>query len=108
MDYYNKFPLVRLLESINENEFTQYKIVASKIFNPEIFLRAEGSNNEITRIAGNPPLRKNDNELLQEFSVFSVYMHGTRKGILGAEEEIKAAGEKLVDYLQKEYHLENE
>ena len=89
MDYYNKIPLVRLLESINETEFTQYKIIASKIFNPEIFISTEGSGNALTRISGNPPLRTTDNELLQELSVFAVYMHGTKKGILGADEEIK-------------------
>src|SRR5690242_571967 len=38
MEYYNTIPLVRLLESINETEFTQYKTAAAKIFNPEIFI----------------------------------------------------------------------
>jgi len=108
MDYYNKLPLVRMLENINETEFTQYKIVASKIFNPEIFVSTEGADNELKRIDGNPPLRTTDPELLQELSVFSVYMHGTKKGILGADEEMKKSGEALIEYLQKEYHLENE
>jgi hypothetical protein len=108
MDYYKKVPLVRLLESINETEFTQYKIVASKIFNPEIFISTEGSGNALTRISGNPPLRTTNNELLQELSVFAVYMHGTKKGILGADEDIKKSGGKLIDYLQKEYRLKDE
>ena len=47
-------------------------------------------------------------ELLQELSVFSVYMHGTKKGILGADEELKTAGAELIEYLQKEYHLKDE
>lgn len=105
MDYYNKVPLVRLLESINETEFTQYKIVAAKIFNPEIFVSTEGDNNEIKRINDNPPLRTTNNELLQELSIFAVYMHGTKKGILEADKEIKLAGEALIEYLKKEYHL---
>jgi hypothetical protein len=108
MDYYKKIPLVRLLESINETEFTQYKIVAAKIFKPEIFISTEGSGNEIKRVYGNPPLRTTDNELLQELSVFAVYMHGTKKGILGADDEIKKSGNELIDYLQKEYHLKDE
>ena len=105
MDYYNKLPLVRLLESINETEFTQYKTVASKIFEPQIFLNAEGANNEIKKISGNPPLRTKDTELLKELSVFAVYMHGTKKGVLNAEEEMKNAGKALINFLQKEYNL---
>jgi hypothetical protein len=108
MDYYKKIPLVRLLESINETEFTQYKSVAAKIFNPEIFVSTEGDGNEIKRVGGNPPLRTTDYELLQELSVFAVYMHGTKKGILGSDEEIKKSGAGLIEYLQKEYHLKSE
>ena len=107
MDYYKKIPLVRLLESINETEFTQYKIVAAKIFKPEIFVSAEGISDVINRVNGNPPLRTTDNELLQELSVFAVYMHGTKKGILSADTEIKKSGEELIGYLEKEYHLKN-
>lgn len=108
MDYYNTVPLVRLLESINETEFTQYKTVAAKVFNPEIFISTEGTGNEIRRVNGNPPLRTTDNELLQELSVYAVYMHGTKKGVLDADEKMKQAGAALIDFLQKEYHLKNE
>ena len=105
MTYYEKFPLIRLLESINENEFNEYKKVAAKIFNPAVFLKMEGNNGEIKRTSENPLLRTMDNELLQELSVFSVYMHGTKKGILRTDEELKIAGAELIEYLQKEYHL---
>jgi hypothetical protein len=108
MDYYNRVPLVRLLESINEAEFTQYKTVAAKIFNPEIFISTEGNGNEIKRINGNPPLRTTDFELIQELSVFSVYMHGTKKGVLDTDEKMKRAGAALIDFLQKEYSLKSE
>lgn len=106
MEYYNTITLVRLLESINETEFTQYKTAAAKIFNPEIFINTEGIGNEIKRINGNPPLRTTDNELLQELSVYAVYMHGTKKGVLDADEKMKKAGAELIDFLQKEYHLQ--
>ena len=106
MTYYEIFPLVRLLESVNENEFTEYKKVAAKIFFPAVFLTMEGINDDIKRIEDNPPLRTADNELLQELSVFSVYLHGTKKGILGADEKLKIAGAELIEYLQREYHLE--
>ena len=106
MTYYEKFPLVHLLESINETEFTEYKKVAAKIFDPAVLVRMEGNTDEIKRIFENPPLRTTDIELLQELSVFSVYMHGTKKGITAAAEELKVAGAELLEYLQKEYHLE--
>ena len=106
MTYYEKFPVIRMLESVNETEFTEYKKAASKIFNPAVFIKMEGENNEIKRTGENPALRTTDNEILQELSIFSVYMHGTKKGILEADEGLKIAGSELIEYLQKEYHLE--
>jgi hypothetical protein len=106
MSYYEKFPLIRLLESVNETEFNEYKKIAAKIFDPAVFLKMEGNNSEVKRTNENPPLRTRDNELLQELSVFSIYMHGTKKGILGVDEELKIAGSELIEYLQREYRLE--
>jgi hypothetical protein len=105
MAYYEKFPLVHLLESINETEFTEYKKVVAKIFDPSVLLQMEGPKDEIKRITGNPSLRTSDKELLQELSVFSVYLHGTKKGMLSATEELKTTGNELLKYLQEEYHL---
>ncbi len=105
MTYYEKFPIIRLLESINETEFTEYKKIAAKIFDPAVFLKMEGKNDEIKRTTENPSLRTTDSELLQELSVFSVYMHGTKKGILGNDEALKITGAELIEYLKKEYHL---
>ncbi len=105
MSYYEKFPLIHLLESVNETEFTEYKKMAAKIFYPAVFLKMEGINDEIKQTTENPPLRIADNDLLQQMSVFAVYMHGTKKGITGAVEELKVAGADLLKYLQKEYHL---
>jgi hypothetical protein len=106
MTYYEQFPLIRLLETINETEFTEYKKIAAKIFNPAVFKGMEGENGVIKRITENPPLRTKDNELLQELSVFAVYMHGTKEGILVSDEQLRKAGTELIEYLEKEYHLE--
>ena len=106
MAYYEKFPLIRLLESVNETEFNEYKKIAAKIFDPAVFLKMEGESGGIIRTTENPPLRTTNNELLQELSVFAVYMRGTKKGILGVAGELKIAGAELMEYLQKEYHLE--
>lgn len=105
MMYYEKLSLIHVLQSANETEFNEYKKVAAKIFAPNVFLKMEGNGREIKRITENPPLRTVDNELLQEFSVFAVYMHGTKKGIITSDNELKMEGANLVDYLQKEYHL---
>ena len=105
MSYYEKFTLIHLLESVNETEFTEYKKVAAKIFDPAVFLKMEGINDEIKRTSENPPLRITDNELLQELSIFAVYLHGTKKGILGADEQLKNVGAVLIKYLQKEYEF---
>ncbi len=106
MSYYEKFPLIRLLESVNETEFTEYKKVASKIFDPAVFIMMEGKNGEINRTNTNPLLHNKDVDLLQELSVFSVYMHGTKEGILGVDQELITSGAELINYLQKEYHIE--
>ena len=106
MMYYEKFALIHLLESVNETEFTDYKKVAAKIFSSAVFLKMEGNGSEIKRTSENFPLRSSDNQLLQELSIFSVYMHGTKKGILATDEELEIAGKELIGYLQKEYHLE--
>ncbi|HLK30956.1 MAG TPA: hypothetical protein VKT28_20430 [Puia sp.] len=109
MEYYEKFPIVHLLSTINESEFTEYKKIVSKVFNPAVMVRMEDVTTDgIKRISNNPPLRTNDYELFQEMSVYAVYMHGTKIGTLTADEEIRKAGAELIEYLQKEYHLESE
>lgn len=98
--------MIRLLESINETEFTQYKSVAAKVFDPLVFVNMEAKDGQIIRSSENPPLRTTDKELLQELSVFAVYMNGTKKGIMGGDDQLKTAGNELINYLKKEYRLE--
>ena len=107
MNYYEKLPLIHLLESINETEFTEYKKVAARIFDPNVFLKMEDERGDIKRIAENPPLRSNNNDLLQELSIFSLYMHGTKKTVINTDDDLKMEGAILIKYLQNEYHLEN-
>ena len=70
-------------------------------------MKMQDDNGNINRSPENPPLRTNSQELLQELSVFAVYMHGTKKGILVADKELKTAGLELINFLQKEYHVAN-
>jgi hypothetical protein len=105
MTYYEKFPTIRLLESSNETEFNEYKKIASKVFDPAVFISMEENNGQVKRSTENPALRKADRELLQELSVFAVYMRGTKIGILRVCEELKKSGLELIEYLKNEYHL---
>lgn len=106
MSYYERLQLVRLLESINETEFTEYKKTAARIFDPAIFVSIEGKNDEIIRPTGNPPLRTTDKDNLQELAVFTVYMHGTKKGMVTASNELRTAGGQLIKDLEAAYHLQ--
>jgi hypothetical protein len=106
MMYYDQLPLMHLLESINETEFTEYKKIAAKIFNPSILLKMEDDNGDVKRIADNPPLSNLDNQLLHELSVFSVYMQADKKTIARISSDLVAEGVELIKYLEKEYHLE--
>lgn len=107
MTYYEKLSLVRLLESVNETEFTEYKKAAAKVFDPQILVSMESVKGEIVRRNDNPPLKHMDADRLEELAIFSVYMHGTKNGIQEASGEMKRSGAALIKDLQKEYHLEN-
>jgi hypothetical protein len=106
MKYYDQLPLIHLLESISETEFKEYKTAAVKIFDANVFLKMEDENGDIKRIADNPPLRSFDNQQLQELSAFSVYMQADKKTIIKISKDLKTEGSELIEYLQKEYHLE--
>ena len=106
MDYYNSIPIIRQLEDLYTKEFDQYKVVASKIFEPNVFRTMEIPDGQVDRGTTNPPLRTYDPELLKELSVFAVYMNGSRKGLLRYQENLRKKGIELIELLKKEYHLE--
>ena len=72
---------------------------------PAVLIAMEGDNAEIIRTTENPPLRTTDQELLQELSLFTVYLRGTKNGILRVDKELEIAGVELIEYLKKEYRL---
>ena len=63
-------------------------------------MKMEESRGQIKRTNENPPLRTGDDELLQELSVFAVYMRGNKIGILQVSKELKSLGTELIEYLQ--------
>lgn len=106
MAYYETLPLIRQIEGLFFEEFNQYKIIASQIFDPAVFSSMEMKDGEIIRSDKNPTLRSYDANLISQLSVFSVYMNGSGRGVLQFVEKLKANGEEMIAYLQKEYHLE--
>jgi hypothetical protein len=106
MSYYNKLPMLHQLENNYSIEFVEYKKLAAKIFDPAIFRKMENDSGGVNRGNDNPPLRTYDLELLKEFGINIVYLNGTRKGLLPTEETLKKSALELIDYLEKQYHLE--
>jgi len=108
MTYYGKIQLIRQIEGVHENEFNEYKKIAAKVFDPVVFYKMQADKQEINRTTENPPLRTMDPELLKELSIYSIYMNGSRTGVLEAENDMKADGAELLAFLRKEYHIERE
>ena len=107
MAYYENIPLIRQIEDLYQKEFDQYKILASRVFDPAVFTSMETKNgDEIIRTDKNPPLQTYDPGIIKQLSVFAVYMNGSGRGILRETEELKRKGKIMTAYLQKEYHLE--
>lgn len=105
MSYYEKLPLLRMLEELYQKEFEQYKILASKIFDPAVFFNMETPESKIVRTSSNPPLQSYEPSLIKQFNVFAVYMNGSARGLLTQIEQIKKDGKELLVYLQNEYRL---
>jgi hypothetical protein len=105
MEYYEKLPMIRMIEELYFGEFDHYKSIASRIFDPAVFTSMEKTDGEIARTDQNPPLQSYDPGLMKQLSVFAVYMNGSGRGIIQQVIELKHKGELMMDYLQKEYHL---
>jgi len=108
MGYYEKVPVIRQIEGLHNNEFDEYKKIAAKVFEPAILRKMETDIGGVDRISDNPPLRTHDPEILKDLAVFSIYMKGSRGGLLREEKELSSLGADLIGFLRKEYQLENE
>ncbi len=106
MEYYNKLPVIHLMEDNYNHEFDNYKRTAAKILDPGILRRQEGNSGEILRSNDNPVLRTYDAEMLKELSFHSLQMNGSRRSKLALLENLKKEGIELIDFLNKKYHLD--
>jgi hypothetical protein len=94
------------LKGLFFGEFDHYKTIASQIFDPAIFTSMEMKNGEIARTDKNPALQTYDPGLIKQLALFAVYMNGSGRGIIGQVMLLKNKGTAMMEYLQKEYHLE--
>jgi hypothetical protein len=105
MAYYENIPMIRLIEELYFGEFEQYKIIASRVFDPAIFTSMEKKSGDIARTNQNPALQSYDPGLLKQLSLFAVYMNGSGRGLAEQVTTLKHKGEVMLDYLKKEYRL---
>lgn len=106
MSYYNQFPMIHLLEDLYIGEFSEYKIIGAKIFDPIVLRKMEMEDGSISRSVNNPVLRSYDKELLKELGFFILQINGSRRSILKAEYNIKKSADELITYLEKNYEME--
>ena len=105
MSYYSIIAFIHQLEQIFDSEFTEFKKLAAKIFDPAVFRKMEAETGDIKRSSNNPQIRATSPELLKELGIYSVYLNGTRKGILAVLNALEKNGMELISYLEKEYNL---
>lgn len=105
MDYYSQLPWIRLLENNFVSEFNSYKEAAAKVIDPGIYRRQESPDGTIRRSTDNPALLSYDPVLLKQMEFFAVQMNGSRRSTIPLIQNLKKAGEKLINYLQETYHI---
>ena len=105
MDYYNRFSLVRLLESNYNDEFTTYKEVAGKILDPSILRRQETDSGTIQISHDNPQLLTYDKKILNEMAFHSLQMNGSRRSKISMLINLRQHAADLIIFLKEEYHL---
>ena len=105
MAYYDKLQQIRQVEGIYDSEFNEYKKVAAKVFEPAVFKEMEQNDGSIARNSTNPSLQTNNINLFKELAVFSIYMNGSRRGLLVFEKDFQKTATELINYLEDEYHL---
>lgn len=107
MSYYSTVEQLKPLESIaEEGEFNEYRKIAVEVFDARIFNEINSASmNLVSRPPGNPPLRTNDKKLLGDLAGWAHYIKNTRIGVYQYTTDVLEKGEKLIQQIQKEYHL---
>ena len=107
MSYYAIIQQIKQLEFGEEGEMNEYRKIAVQIFNADVFNQINSSSlNLVTRPADNPPLRTTDKKLLGDLAGWGHYIKNTRIGISQYKKDLLEKGEKLIQQIQNEYHID--
>ncbi|MBI1783201.1 MAG: hypothetical protein HYR66_17820 [Sphingobacteriales bacterium] len=105
MSYYSELPQIQSLEVTEQSETNEYRKIAVQIFSAVVFNEIN-STNEVTRPVNNPALRINDKKLWGDLSGWVHYIKNTRIGLSEYKKRLHEKGQKLIQLIEKEYHLE--
>ena len=106
MNYYAAFPELRMLEGIFNGENAEFKEVASKVMDQNIYRQQINADNTVARIPGNLSLLTYDANMLNQLGFYAVQMNGSRLGMIQLLQNLKLSAEELLIYLQKRYKID--
>ncbi len=106
MSYYGKIKSLEMLEGIEQKESEEYRRMAIRVFDPEVFnSMVSEQDNIIMPVKNNPPLRTSDPDLLTDIAGWAQYMKSSRTGLRTQKTELKKIAEELIALISKEFHL---
>ena len=107
ISYYSVIEQIKQLQLTGEEtELNEYRKIAVQIFNADVFNQINSASmNIVTRPIDNPPLRISDKKLLGDLAGWAHYIKNTRIGLYQYKKDVLEKGEKLIEQIQKEYHL---
>lgn len=108
VEYYGLLPHLRLLENGALTEFHQYQQIVSNILDPVVLKKQEKQDGIITKGNDHPALLTYSPQIVKQLGMYVVYINGSRHSIVPDLENIKIKAKELIQFLQKEYHLEKE
>jgi hypothetical protein len=106
MSYYGQIKLLEMLEGIEQKEGEEYRKMAIRIFDPEVFNSMVNAEDSISMPLNSPPLRTLDANLLTDIAGWVQYMKSSRTGLANEKVNLKIIAEELIMLIKKDYHFE--
>lgn len=106
MNYYSGFPELRMMEEFFIKENMAFKEVASKIMDQSVYRKQINADGSVARVSGNLSLLSYDPVQLNQLGFFAIQMNGSRSGMIPQCVKLRESAVELIQYLQKEYHLQ--
>ena len=104
MSYYGQIKLLEMLEGIEQKEGEEYRKMAIRIFDPEVFNSMVSAEDSIIMPLNNPPLRTYDPDLLTDIAGWVQYMKSSRTGLATEKENLKKIAAELIVLIKKYFH----